>query len=262
VPIVELVASPLAPHASPVRIHYRDSGRGAPLVFLHGGWGYEVYPFDRQIAALGGQRRIVTPDRSGYGGSTRVDRFEPGFHAAAAGETLALLDALGIERAIVWGHSDGAVIAALLGLAAPHRTNGLILEAMHLSGRKPGSRAFFEATACDPESVGRRAAAVLAHDHGDRWRDLIARHSAAWLRLADAHADGADFYGGRLGDLRMPVLVVHGARDPRTEPGELDALLAALPDAQRHVLADGSHSPHSERATADRVSDLAARFLA
>ena len=103
---------------------------------------------------------------------------------------------------------------------------------------------------------------MLAHDHGDVWRDLIARHSRAWLRLADLHAEGADFYSGRLRDLSVPVLVVHGARDPRTEPGELDALFAALPGAQRHVLPEGGHSPHSERGTADAVTALAARFLA
>src|SRR5207247_3216975 len=123
--------------------------------------------------------------RSGYGGSTRIDRLEADFHAAAAAETAALLDALELERPVLWGHSDGAVIAALLALGAPERTGGLILEAAHLSGRKPHSRAFFDATARDPDSVGRRAASVLAHDHGDDWRRVIARHSAAWLILGD-----------------------------------------------------------------------------
>ena len=35
---------------SPVRIHYRDVGNGPPIVFLHSGWGYGIYPFDQQIA--------------------------------------------------------------------------------------------------------------------------------------------------------------------------------------------------------------------
>ena len=61
------------------------------------------------------------------------------------------------------------------------------------------------------------------------------------------------------------MLVIHGARDPRTEPGELDALRAgsapANPRVRFAVLADGGHSPHSERATADEVTTLAARFV-
>src|SRR5437773_11469266 len=43
----------------PARIYYRDAGAGATLLFLHGGWGYEVYPFDRQIAALSWKFRIL-----------------------------------------------------------------------------------------------------------------------------------------------------------------------------------------------------------
>ena len=79
--LVELPASPLAPGVSPVWIHYRDAGAGtgAPLVILHGGWGYEIYPFDRQIAALAPSHRIVIPDRTGYGGSGRLERQEIDF---------------------------------------------------------------------------------------------------------------------------------------------------------------------------------------
>ena len=50
-------------------------------------------------------------------------------------------------------------------------------------------------------------------------------------------------------------------RNPRTEPGELDALRAALPHANIAVLPGASHSPHSERATADAVTDVVRRFL-
>ena len=50
------------PGASP--IYCREAGAGPALVFLHGGWGYEVYPFDRQIDTLSGRYRIVIPDRT------------------------------------------------------------------------------------------------------------------------------------------------------------------------------------------------------
>jgi pimeloyl-ACP methyl ester carboxylesterase len=257
--VLELAASPLAPGVSPARIRYRECGRGAPLVFLHGGWGYEIYPFDRQIAALSATHRIIIPDRSGYGGSSRIVSLDSDFHHAAADETLAVVDALGLDRPALWGHSDGAVIAALIGLRAPDRVSRLVLEAMHLHPQKPSSREFFASTAANPESVADRVAAILAHDHGEDWRRVIARHSAAWLRLGGQEFD---FYGGRLRELSVPTLFVHGARDPRTEPGELDALCVQLAHAELHVLPEGAHSPHSERATADAVTRLAAAFLA
>ncbi len=110
-PILELSGSPLAPGVSPVRVHYRDAGAGRPLVILHGGWGYAIYPFDRQIAALEPSHRIVIPDRTGYGGSGSIDRQEVDFHQRAAEETFAVVHALGLDRPVIWGHSDGAVIA-------------------------------------------------------------------------------------------------------------------------------------------------------
>jgi 3-oxoadipate enol-lactonase len=263
VPILTIASSPLAPRAAPVRIHYRDVGSGPPLVFLHGGWGYAVYPFDRQIETLAPTYRIVIPDRTGYGGSGRLAAQEADFHRRAAGETFAVVEALGLERPVVWGHSDGAVIALLMGLMRPARVAGLIVEATHLYRSKPASRAFFETMMKDPDALGERVTRVLERDHGDAWRDVIRMNGVAWLRIAEARAAcGDDLYDGRLASLSVPTLILHGAKDPRTEPGELDALRAALPSARVALVADGGHSPHSERLAADAATTAARDFLA
>jgi len=262
VPIVEISASPLAPDVTPVRIHYRDVGSGRPVVVLHGGWGYEIYPFDRQLAALARDYRFVVPDRTGYGGSGRLAAQEVDFHRRAAGETLAVIDALRLDRPVLWGHSDGAVIALLMGLTCPDRIGALIVEAAHLHRHKPASRAFFDTMMRDPDGLGERVAAVLARDHGEGWRDVIRMNGVAWRLIADERtAPDEDLYAGTLPQLRVPTLIVHGARDPRTEPGELDAIRASLPHARLALIAEGGHSPHSERLTADEVTAVAARFL-
>ena len=268
-PYLELPSSALAPGTSPVRVHYRDAGEGRAIVILHGGWGYEIYPFERQIAALAVHHRVVAPDRTGYGQSGRLERQATDFHHRAAAETFALIDALALDRPIVWGHSDGAVIALLMGLADPGRVSGLILEAVHFFRSKPGSREFFEAMRRDPDSLGERATSVLARDHGEQWREVLRANGDAWLRIAADPATAPDLYGARLGDLRVPTLVIHGGKDPRTEPRELDAMRKALdgaPDprvgpARFEVLPEGAHSPHSERATADEVTQLAEGFV-
>lgn len=263
-PTVSLPTSPLAPGVSPVAIHYRDIGHGAPpLVILHGGWGYDIYAFDRQIAALSGSHRMVIPDRTGYGGSGRLAAQEADFHDRAAGETFAVLDALGLERPIVWGHSDGAVIALKMGLTRPERLAALIVEAAHFYRGKPHSREFFETMMKNPDGLGDRVARILAAEHGESWRDLIRINGAAWLRIADARRrPDDDLYGGRLAGLRVPTLIVHGAKDPRTEPGELDAIRAALPQARVALIAEGGHSPHNERLAAAAITREAERFLA
>ncbi|HEY2906910.1 MAG TPA: alpha/beta hydrolase [Vicinamibacterales bacterium] len=256
---IHIAESPLAPGASPVRIQYREWGTGQPVVLLHGGWGYEIYPFDRQIAAFEATRRIVAPDRTGYGGSNGLRDLPTDFHQRAAEETIRVLDALGLERPILWGHSDGAVIALRLGLTAPWRVTGIIAEATHFFRNKPASRGFFETMRDAPDRLGERVAAVLAHDHGAEWRRLIHLNGAAWLGIG---TEGGDLYDGRLGDLQVPTLVIHGERDPRTEPGELDAIRHALAAHRVALLPTGGHSPHSERGTADEVTRIALEWIA
>lgn len=170
---------------SPARIYYREYGSGLSLIFLHGGWGYEVYPFNQQIAVLADRFRILIPDRSGYGRSIKVDHLTVNFHQRAASEMVEFLDALGIEKAILWGHSDGAVIAALMGLMQPSRCLGLILEACHYYRAKPNSQEFFQTAVFEPEMFGPEICRILALEHGEPyWRKLLEYHGRAWLNLA------------------------------------------------------------------------------
>ena len=261
---LELVRSPHAGEISPVTIHYREFGKGAPLVFLHGGWGYGVYPFDRQVEALQKEFRILIPDRTGYGHSTRVVADMPlDFHRRAAEETLAFLDMLGIERAVFWGHSDGSVISAMIGMMAPERCECLILEAFHLLKRKPGSRSFFERFAARPEELGEETKRLLALDHGeDHWPTVLRRNCTAWFRLADlVKRPDEDLYDGRLSEIRVPTLFLHGSLDPRTEPGEMERVRAEFPGAEMKFVANGKHSPHSEDAAFEECNTIAGAFL-
>jgi pimeloyl-ACP methyl ester carboxylesterase len=263
-PTLELAASPHASGLRPVTIHYREYGSGAPLLFLHGGWGYGIYPFDRQIEAFGKQFRIVITDRSGYGHSTRLTGGTPlNFHALAAEETVAVLDALGIRKAVLWGHSDGSVIAAMMGVRFPERCERLILEAFHFLKKKPRSRGFFERFASHAEDLGVGTQSLLSADHGeDDWQRVVQRNCGAWLRIADAARQGEDLYDKRLGELTIPTLFVHGRLDPRTEPYEMDCVSAALPQATIKFIENGMHSPHSEEAAYAECNRVVEKFLA
>ena len=253
-----MIDSPLA--RGPSQIAYREHGPrdGVAVVHLHGGWGYEIYGVQPQLAALP-ELRFVIPDRTGYGGSTRIDELPPRFHEAAAIETERFLDAIGIEKCVVWGHSDGAVIAAILGLRDPARYRGIVLEALHRDREKPRSRQFFTDMATEPERFGPRVAGILRAEHGAHWQDVLRMDGRAWLRIAETPDE--DFYDGRLGSLAVPTLVVHGADDPRTEPGELERVRRELPRARFEVLPEGGHCPHAHPRTAARVAEILGDFV-
>jgi 3-oxoadipate enol-lactonase len=259
----EVEDSPLA--GGRTRIAYREWGAGSEtLIILHGGWGYEVYPFTAQAEAVSGFMRVIAPDRSGYGHSTPIDSWSLDFHRRAAAETVALLDSLGIERAVWWGHSDGAVVAAWAAIIAPSRISALILEAFHLYRCKASSTPFFEQMARDPDGFGPRIAAVLERDHGERWREPLRIDGALWLELVrSAVSPIEDLYDGRLAPAAagLPVLLLHGSQDPRSEPGELEAARRLLPHATLVLVPGGGHSPHSEPASADLVTDAVRAFL-
>ena len=79
-PFVTIEHSPLAGRRA--EIHYREFGTGRPLLFLHSGWGYHIFPINKQLHELK-EYRVLIPDRSGYGASTRPAKFDAGSSSSA-----------------------------------------------------------------------------------------------------------------------------------------------------------------------------------
>src|SRR5262245_51337225 len=102
-----------------ITLHYTTHGRGEPLLLIHGGWGLGVNGFHFQEKTLAHDFHLLIPDRRGYGRSTHCYGFTADFHWQHADDMLRFLDALPIDRVQVWGHSDGAIIGAIMAILAP-----------------------------------------------------------------------------------------------------------------------------------------------
>lgn len=109
-----------------VSLHYIERGQGEPLVLIHGnGTMIQDFMVSGLVDRLASRYRVIVIDRPGYGYSSRPRRlWTPRAHA----ELLhGALEQLGVERAIVLGHSWGTMIAVALALEFPSLVRSLVL---------------------------------------------------------------------------------------------------------------------------------------
>lgn len=112
------------------QVHYRTGGEGRPLLMIHAspGSSRQLVPL---MECLASERRVVAPDSAGFGDSSPHPLPQPTIadYARTLGEAL---DALGLDRADVYGSHTGACIAAELAINAPERVDRLILDGVGL----------------------------------------------------------------------------------------------------------------------------------
>ena len=109
-----------------VRLHYIEQGRGEPLALIHGnGTLIQDFTISGLVDRLSERYRVIVIERPGYGYSERPRRlWTPRAHATLYQHAL---DQLGVEQAIVLGHSWGTMVAVALALQAPTLVRSLVL---------------------------------------------------------------------------------------------------------------------------------------
>jgi pimeloyl-ACP methyl ester carboxylesterase len=125
-------------------VGYTDAGpvRGRPVILLHG-WPYDVHSFVDVVPILvAAGCRVIVPHLRGFG-TTRFlspDTVRNGQQSALALDVLALMDALGIEQAIVAGFDWGARTANILAALWPERCRGLVAVSGYLIANRDANR--------------------------------------------------------------------------------------------------------------------------
>ena len=242
-----------------ITLHYNSHGHGDPLLLIHGGWGLGINGFHFQEKALAHDCRMIVPDRRGYGRSTRVYGLDADFHWQHAADMLKLLDALKIDQVRVWGHSDGAIIGAIMAILAPDRVRALVFEGGHLYNRKAESNVQMRQVWDDPNLLPEAARVKLARYHGDEyWPQVIRNWAGAWIELYQR--DG-DLYRDRLAEIHSPVLIIHGAHDEHTPVAEMEELAQRIPNVRLVIYPDGGHSLHDQRETREACTREVREFL-
>ena len=225
-----------------IRIRYREIGRGQPVILLHGrANALEIWTW--LADSLAADHRVIALDERGHGKSSKSAdpaRYGP----AMADDVLGLLDHLGIRRAAIVGHSQGALLAAFVAMHVPERVTRIAL----LAGP------FF------PDSTTYAAEnAVLVRDlqTGHGFEGFLKAHgvsdSAARARSAATmeHNDAASLaavmmaQGGLMPDRRLagritvPALIIVGANDELLDYNR--TLASWWPDANFVIVPNATH---------------------
>jgi pimeloyl-ACP methyl ester carboxylesterase len=124
--------------AGPLNVGYVDTGpAGGPAVLLLHGWPYDIHSYADVLPLLAAAgHRVIVPYLRGFG-TTRFrsdSTARNGEQAALAADTVALMDALGIERAVIGGFDWGARTADIVAALWPERVSGLVSVSGYLIG--------------------------------------------------------------------------------------------------------------------------------
>ena len=119
-------------HANGIDIHYVEAGKGPPLILLHGGvvstnliWEGVPFAYASHMGTLANHFRVIAPDTRGGGRTAHSGSEEVSFDVLAD-DVVALIDALGIERPLITGFSEGAITATIVAIRNPDAVRAVV----------------------------------------------------------------------------------------------------------------------------------------
>ena len=269
----ETVAAPVEPWSPETRFvatrsgrsHVLDVGRGEVVLLAHGS-GRSVADWQEGLAErLAARHRVVGFDAYGFGLSDRAHAWRYG-NALWKRQALDVLDALGIERAAVVGHSAGGVVAATLAADHPERIRGAVFVG-HGIAVDPT-----QWIALVPGLGELRFGRMDLYGDDPRFSEAHRLRQQAAYRIRGTRGalltfirrqytvDGLRLVAGTYEDIRVPVLQVHGSEDASIPVEAARALSARLADTRLVVVEGSSHDVHVD--FPDRLAAEITAFVA
>lgn len=243
--------------ANGIELYYEVHGEGRPLILISG-LGYPLWQWHKMVPCLAEYFKVITFDNRGVGQSDKP----AGAYTAQmlAADTVGLLDALGIDKAIVAGHSMGGFIAQAMTLDFPQRVEKLILCSTNFGGPHhvpvtPEGMKVLTDVASDALTRFKNGLVVST---APGWAEKNPEMIAKWIKWRVANPvelgpyqsqlaiglgllPAAAAFETKLPAINIPTLILFGEHDKVVPPANAELLSKQLSNSQVVIFPNAGH---------------------
>ena len=240
-----------------IELYYEVHGEGDPFVLISG-LGYSLWQWHKMVPFLAEQFQVITFDNRGVGQSDRPAG--PYTVQMLAADIVGLLDALGIEKASIVGHSMGGFVAQAMALDFPGRVEELVLCSTNFGGPRhvpvtPEAMQVLTDRSSDPITRFKNGLVVStapgwAENHPEmvqtwvEWRIADPVDPAAYqaqLAIGLSLLSEANAFENKLAAIDIPTLILFGAHDKVVPLANAALLAERIKNSQVVIFPDAGH---------------------
>lgn len=232
--------------AGDLTVSYAETGHGSPVILLHGGLATQAMSWGSVTPLLAGHFRVLAPDSRGHGETnnpTGVLSYDQ-----MADDVVAFARAVGAERPLIFGFSDGGQIALEITLRYPGFARAYVLggtvsepSPAYIDGLKGWGFAGPGQVDLDQvqQAFGGFFDAIRVSHRGngepEYWRALLPQVATLWHGLPSYSLD-------QLGSVSEPTLIIMGDRDELGGVDQAARLYRGLPKSELAILPNADHA--------------------
>jgi pimeloyl-ACP methyl ester carboxylesterase len=256
-----LESKPLESGHAPVNgisMYYEVHGRkeGVPLVLLHGGGSTIQVTFSKVLPAFAGRRRVIALEEQGHGRTT--DRNAPVAFESSADDVAALLRYLKVDKADIFGFSNGASVALQVAIRHPQLVRKMVFASSMTkrAGAQPQLWEFMKQADFSNMPPQLKEAFLLVNPDVQQLKTMHDKDVARMQSFQDVPDDAVRSVG-------VPTLIVLGDRDIVTAEHAFE--LTRLISGARLLILPGGHGDYLGEAVMTqkqtRYPELTARLI-
>lgn len=246
-----------------MKMYYTITGKGTPLVLLHGAFSSIDKDFGKIIPSLAKSHQVIGIELQGHGHTTNIDR--PLSYTAMAEDVALLLQQLKISNADFFGYSMGGGVALQLTITHPTLVKHLVLASTAYSpeGMNMGN----------PDQLKQKAQTGLSQSVWKKNYDKIAPDTAKWSKLVGQvygmMGSWKGFQAGDIKNIKSPTLLIFGDADMSKPEHQVEMFrllgggnagdLYELPNEQLAILPGTTHVSMVDQS--DLLIPIVGRFL-